>query len=83
VAHPTIAAWLELDRLEDRTRRLECVVSALEDRAMFRHAVGGVVPTPLDCAIADFRGEIGRLQARLAELRAGQSSRDARRSAAG
>jgi hypothetical protein len=69
-AHETIAAGLERDRLEHRARRIERVLTALEERAVYRHAVTGITPTPLEHAIADFRRELGRVRRRLSELRA-------------
>jgi hypothetical protein len=66
----TITSRLERDRLEYRAHRIERVVSALEDRAIYRHATSGVTPGPLDRAIADFHTELARIRGRLSELRA-------------
>jgi hypothetical protein len=55
----------ERDRLLERTRRLEAVLSALQDRAVYRQAEGGTTPAPMRRAIADFRVELRRLNRRL------------------
>jgi hypothetical protein len=64
----TIGSRLERDRLLDRAQRIQRVLAALEDRAVYRDAVDGRVPAPLQAAIADFRIELRRLKQRLAEL---------------
>ena len=54
----TLAHHLERDRLEPRARRLELVIAALEDRAVYRHATSGTTPEPLTRAIVDSRSEL-------------------------
>ena len=62
---------LERERLEHRARRMERVLSSLQDRALYRYAVTGATPPPLWHAIADFRIELAMIRRRLAELRDG------------
>lgn len=64
----TIAAQLERDRLEHRLRRIEIVVSALRERAVYRHSAIGTPPLPLLHAIDDFEGEMTNLRLRLRQL---------------
>jgi hypothetical protein len=64
----TIAASLEEQRLHHRAHRIERVMLALEDRAIYRHAVSGTTPPPLRRAIGDFRIELAAIRRRLAEL---------------
>lgn len=59
---------LERTRLEHRAGRIERVISALEDRAVYRLAVSGEAPAPLRRAIADFRIELGGIRRRLVDL---------------
>jgi hypothetical protein len=63
-----IATDLTRQRLEHRATRLEHVISALEDRAVYRQSTGAVLPKPLRRAIADFRIELARVRHRLGEL---------------
>lgn len=63
----SIATHVERQRLEHRAGRLEHVISALEDRAVYRQASGTAPPQPLRRAIADFRIELARVHRRLAE----------------
>ena len=65
---PTIATHLERDRLAHRARRIELVLAALKERAVYRSGPGGRTPAPLERAIADFGIELRRLRRRLAEL---------------
>lgn len=58
---------LEYQRLEHRARRMEMVLSALEDRAIHRH--DGDAPAPLRHAIRDFRLELVSLRRRMRALR--------------
>jgi hypothetical protein len=68
VTQQTLASRLERDRLLHRAHRIERVLAALQDRAVYRHAVVGTTPAPLQSAIADVRIELGRLRRRLSEL---------------
>jgi len=43
------------DRLEHRARRIELAIAALRDRAVYRHAVTGTTPPPLDRATGRHR----------------------------
>lgn len=64
---PTLAAYLERDRLEHRIRRTREVLRALEDRDVMRVA-SGTVPRPLVVAVEDFRGELERMERRIRQL---------------
>jgi hypothetical protein len=64
----TIGLDLEVERLRHRARQIERVVSALRDRAIYRHAVTGVTPVPLERAIADFQIELRAIRHRLTEI---------------
>ena len=64
----TIALDLERDRLLHRLERLETVLAALRDRAIYRHAVTGCTPVPLRQAIQGFELEIAAFRGRLDEL---------------
>ncbi len=64
----TIALDLERDRLQHRLERLEAVLAALRDRAVYRHAVTGSTPLPLRQAIHGFELEIAGFRRRLDEL---------------
>ena len=61
----TIARELEQDRLRHRARQIERVMSALRDRAVYRHAVKGQTPPALQRAIADFGVELDSIRRRL------------------
>lgn len=61
----TIARELEQERLRHRARQIERVVSALRDRAVYRHAVTGATPPALRRAIADFGVELDSIRRRL------------------
>ncbi len=63
-----IAAQLEKNRLELRARRIELVIYALRDRAVYRHGTSGAAPAALQRAIADFGSQLGATRRRLAEL---------------
>jgi hypothetical protein len=63
----TIATELEHERLRHRARQIERVLSALRDRAVYRHAVTGTTPSGLRRAIADFGVELESIRRRLAE----------------
>jgi hypothetical protein len=65
---PTIGSDLERRRLEHREQRIERVLAALHDRAVYRGAVSGEPPRPLRHAIADFATELRTIRDRLAEL---------------
>jgi hypothetical protein len=64
----TVAPWLERDRLERRVRRIELAIAALRDRAVYRHAVTGTTPPPLDGAIKDFETELFGVRQQLNKL---------------
>lgn len=64
----TLAANLEADRLRHRAQRIEQVIAALNDRALYRNARSGATPPALDRAIADFGIELRDIRRRLAEL---------------
>jgi hypothetical protein len=64
----TIADSLEVERLRHRAHQLERVLAALRDRAVYRHAVTGSTPAPLERAIADFAIELGKIRRRLGDL---------------
>jgi hypothetical protein len=69
--HPqTIGIELERQRLRHREQRMERVLSALHDRAVYRHAVSGETPRPLRQAIAEFGRELNHVRRRLAEVSA-------------
>jgi hypothetical protein len=74
---PTLAADLEAQRLEHRSRRMDLVVEALRDRvsAYQRH---GTVPPPLMDAVTEFSRRLHDDRARLAELRRGEANRSRR-----
>ena len=62
------ASTIERDRLLDRARRIERVLEALRERALYRDTVDGRTPAPLTTVISDFGVELGRLRRRLSEL---------------
>lgn len=62
----TIASELERERLRHRALQIERVMSALRDRAVYRHAVTGTTPPPLTRAISDFGIELESIRRRLA-----------------
>jgi hypothetical protein len=64
----TLGALLERDRLLHRAQRIERVIAALRDRAVYRHEVTGTTPLPLHAAMADFHRELAVLKRRLAQL---------------
>jgi hypothetical protein len=64
----TLGTLLERDRLLHRAQRIERVIAALRDRAVYRHEVTGVTPVPLHLAMADFHQELTVLRRRLAQL---------------
>ncbi len=64
----TVTRDPERARLEHRAGRIERVIAELEDRAVYRRAVSGEAPAPLQRAIADFRIELGGIRRRLVEL---------------
>jgi hypothetical protein len=76
--HRTIAPQLERDRLEHRMRRIELVVAALGERAVFRRATMGTTPAPLRQGITSLELEIVAIRRRLDEL----GTSDARAAAA-
>jgi hypothetical protein len=59
---------LERQRLEHREQRIERVLAALHDRAVYRGATSGEPPRPLRHAIADFARELQRTRHRLTDL---------------
>jgi hypothetical protein len=61
----TIARELEQERLRHRARQIERVMSALSDRAVYRHDVTGTTPPGLRRAIADFGIELDVIRRRL------------------
>ncbi|HET9740384.1 MAG TPA: hypothetical protein VFP78_19900 [Solirubrobacteraceae bacterium] len=61
----TIARELEQERLHDRARQIERVMSALRDRAVYRHTVTGTTPPALRRAISDFGVELDSIRRRL------------------
>jgi hypothetical protein len=65
MATRTIGSELERTRLRHREHRIELVLRALQDRALYRH---DEAPGPLRNAIADFRAELHRVRGRLSEL---------------
>jgi hypothetical protein len=69
MSEQTIALQLERDRLEHRLGRLEMVMSALRERAVYRHTVSGRTPAPLREAIAAFEIERDEIQRRLLSIR--------------
>lgn len=64
----TLADRLEYQRLEHRARRMQMVLSALEDRALHRHGDAHTAPPPLRHAIRDFRLELDSVRRRMADL---------------
>ncbi len=68
-----IAVALERDRLEHRLRRMERVLSALRDRAVFRDAEIGTQPPALRHAIAGFEDELAAVRQRLDQLHGRQA----------
>jgi len=60
----TLGESLERQRLEDRVRRTEQVVAALEERLRVYAAIGAV-PAPLRLATGDFRLQLRELRRRL------------------
>ncbi len=73
----TLAAVLETQRLEHRSRRMDLVVEALRDR-VGAYQRRGAVPAPLLDAVAEFSRRLHDDRARLAELRRGEASRSRR-----
>lgn len=61
----TIAREFEQERLHHRARQIERVMSALRDRAVYRHTVTGTTPPALKRAISDFGGELDSIRRRL------------------
>ena len=61
----TIARELEQERLLHRARQSERVMSALRDRAVYRHTVTGTTPPALRRAISDFGVELDSIRRRL------------------
>ncbi len=68
MSQDAVAAGVDRDGLERRARRIELVMLALRDRAVYRHAVTGATPTPLHQAIAAFELELGGIRRRLGQL---------------
>lgn len=66
--NPTLAADLEIRRLEHRVRRVSIVLRALRLREE-GYRERGCVPRPLHEAIAQFAGELHADRARLTRLR--------------
>jgi hypothetical protein len=64
----TIGAQLERSRLRHREQRIQQVLDALQDRAVYRHETEGGAPGPLRHAIADFAVELGEVRSRLAQI---------------
>lgn len=64
----TLATDLERRRLAHRATRIERVIAALRQRALYRDAIEGRAPRPLRQALADFEAELGAIRRRLAEL---------------
>jgi hypothetical protein len=64
----TIGAELERSRLRHREQRIQQVLNALHDRAVYRDMAEGGAPGPLRHAIADFAGELRQVRERLSEL---------------
>jgi len=62
------AAEFDRARLKRQARRMEQVISALKDRAIYRHASTGTAPAPLRQAIAAFELELSAIRRRLGEL---------------
>jgi hypothetical protein len=65
----TIGSELEHARLRHREQRIEQVLAALQDRALYRRD-GNEPPRPLGHAIAGFRAELRLVRDRLSELAA-------------
>jgi hypothetical protein len=65
---PSLGSRLERDRLLHRAQRIERVIDALRDRAVYRHEITGSTPPPLRSAMADFNHELVRLKRRLTQL---------------
>ena len=61
----TITRELEQQRLHHRARQIERVMSALRDRAVYRHTVTGTTPPALQRAISDFGVELDSIRRRL------------------
>ena len=61
----TVARRLEEERLRHRARHIDRVMSALRDRAVYRHAVTGTTPPGLQQAIADFGHELDAIRRQL------------------
>jgi hypothetical protein len=59
---------LERRRLQHREQRIERVLAALHDRAVYRSPASGEPPRPLRHAIADFARELQRTRHRLTDL---------------
>jgi hypothetical protein len=64
----TIGAQLERSRLRHREQRIQQVLNALHDRAIYRDETEGGAPGPLCHAIADFGVELRQVRSRLLEL---------------
>jgi hypothetical protein len=65
---PTKGARLERERLQHRAQRVDRVIAALRDRAVYRHDATGATPAPLKAAMADFNHELTRVRRRLTQL---------------
>lgn len=65
---PTLGARLERERLQVRAQRLDRVIVALRDRAVYRHDATGATPAPLKAAMADFDHERKRVRRQLAQF---------------
>jgi hypothetical protein len=63
----TIARQVERERLDHRARQIERVMSALRDRAVYRHTVTGTTPPALRRAISDFGVELDSIRRRLSQ----------------
>ncbi|HEU4656603.1 MAG TPA: hypothetical protein VFR97_03720 [Capillimicrobium sp.] len=66
-APASLGAALARRRIDHRIARIERVLAALRDRALYRES-RGEVPRPLRQAIAGFSAELGELRRRRAEL---------------
>jgi hypothetical protein len=65
-AGTTIGVELERRRLAHRATRLQRVLEALRDRAVYRSSGDGQTPPPLRDAIADFTAQLNAVERRLA-----------------
>jgi hypothetical protein len=66
----TIGSELEHTRLRHREQRIEQVLVALQDRALYRRDGDEEPPRPLRHAIAGFHAELRLVRDRLSELAA-------------